>query len=98
MTFVLTARWVAKEGEEEAVREALAQLAGPTREESGCLLWQPHRDPDDPRVFFIYEQYTDRAAYDAHGESEHFERWGKGAAFPHLEDRRREFYETTDLS
>jgi quinol monooxygenase YgiN len=98
MTFVLTARWVAKEGEEEAVRAALAQLAGPTREEPGCLLWQPHRDPEDPRFFFIYEQYTDRAAYEAHGETEHFERHGKGEAFPHLEDRRREFYETTDLS
>ncbi|HZG35045.1 MAG TPA: putative quinol monooxygenase, partial [Gaiellaceae bacterium] len=69
MAYVLLARWVAKQGEEENVRAALERLAGPTREEPGCLMWQPHRDPDDPRVFLIYEQYRDKEALDAHGSS-----------------------------
>ena len=55
MAYVLAARWVAKEGEEENVQAALEKLAGPSRAEPGCLMWQPHRDPENPRVFFFYE-------------------------------------------
>lgn len=97
MAYVLVARWVAKEGEEANVRAALEQLAGPTRAEPGCLMWQPHRDPDDPRVFFFYEQYEDAAALEAHGASEHFQRYGAGDAIPRLESRERTIYETLDF-
>jgi quinol monooxygenase YgiN len=97
VAYVLLARWVAKEGEEENVRAALERLAGPTREEPGCLMWRPHRDPDDPRVFLIYEQYEDRAALDAHAASEHFRRHALEDGIPRLESRERTFYETLDL-
>ncbi len=97
MAYVLVAKWTAKEGEEENVQAALEQIAGPTREEPGCLMWQPHRDPEDPRVFFIYEQYEDTAAFEAHGASEHFQRHGVGDAIPRLESRERTFYETLDF-
>ncbi len=50
MTYVLIAKWTAKEGEEEAVRAALEQLGEPSRAEPGCLMWQPHTDPENPRV------------------------------------------------
>jgi quinol monooxygenase YgiN len=97
MPYVLAARWVAKEGEEENVQAALEKLAGPSRAEPGCLMWQPHRDPDDPRVFFFYEQYTDAEAFEAHGASEHFQEHGLGDAIPRLESRERTFYETLDF-
>jgi quinol monooxygenase YgiN len=94
---VLAARWVAKEGEEENVRAALEKLAGPSRAEPGCLMWQPHRDPNDPRVFFFYEQYKDAGAFEAHGASEHFQEHGLGDAIPRLESRERTFYETLEF-
>ena len=94
MTFVLIAKWTAKEGEEENVRAALEQLAGPTRAEPGCLMWQPQVDVDDPRVFVIYEQYVDAAALEAHAASEHFKRIGLEDAIPRLESRERAFHET----
>lgn len=97
MAYVLVARWVAKEGEEGNVRAAVEQLAGPSRAEPGCLMWQPHRDPEDPRVFLFYEQYADQAAFEAHGASEHFQQYGAGDAIPRLESRERAFYETLDL-
>ena len=98
MAYVVTAKWTAKEGEEEAVAAAVENLLEPSRAEPGILFYQPHRDPEDPRVFFFYEQYSDRAAYDAHIASEHFQRWGLGEAIPRLEgERRREFYETWDI-
>ena len=98
MAYVVTAKWTAKKGEVEAVEEAVRNLAGPSRAEPGILVYLAHRDPENSRVFFFYEQYTDKAAYDAHLGSEHFQRWGLGDAIPRLEgERRREFYETWDI-
>jgi len=94
MAFVVLARWTAKPGEEAAVAAALEALIEPSRAESGMLLYQPHRDPQDPRVFLIYEQYVDQDAYRAHGESPHFARHGHGDALPRLASRERTFYET----
>lgn len=97
MAYVVTAKWTAKEGEEEAVEAAVRKLVGPSRAEPGMILYLPHRDPEDPRVFFFYEQYADKAAYEAHGASEHFQKWGFGDAVPRLESRERAFYETWDI-
>jgi quinol monooxygenase YgiN len=94
MAYVVVARWVAKPGEEEAVAAAIDALIEPSRAEPGNLLYQAHRDPSDPRVFLLYEQYADEAAYRAHGESEHFTRLAHGDAIPRLEARERSFYET----
>ena len=47
-------------------------------------------------MFLMYEQYRDKAAFEEHGQTEHFTRLGPGALFPLMEDRRREFYETID--
>lgn len=42
-----------------------AQVA-PTRAESGCINYDFHVDAADPCVFVFYENWTDRAALDAH--------------------------------
>jgi len=96
MGYVVTAKWTAKEGEEETVLAAIRQLLEPSRAEPGNRFYQPNRDPDDPRVFFFYEIYDDEDAYKAHGESEHFQRHGFGEAIPLLESRERWFYTTID--
>ncbi len=96
MTVVLTARWVAREGEEARVRAYLEQLAGPSREEPGCLLYQPCQARDDPRSFLVFEMYADDDAVAAHGSSEHFRRLALEGAIPLLESRERVFYETVD--
>jgi quinol monooxygenase YgiN len=94
MAYVLIAKWTAKEGEEENVRAALERMREPSNAEEGCLMWVPHVDPENPRVFLIYEQYVDAAALEAHGASEHFQQIGVGEAIPRLESRERTFYET----
>jgi quinol monooxygenase YgiN len=96
MAYVVTATWTAKEGEEERVLQAVRNLIEPSRAEPGCLYYQANRDPEDPRVFFFYEQYADENAYKAHGESEHFKRYGLGEAIPLLESRERRFYTTLE--
>jgi autoinducer 2-degrading protein len=96
MTYVASITWTAKAGEEDAVADALRRLREPTLAEEGVIAWIPHRDPADPRAFYIYEQYADEAAYTAHTETEHFQRDGFGDAIPRLEDRKRVFYELLD--
>ena len=97
MTYVVAATWTAKEGEEAAVAAAIEKLAPPSRNEPGMIVYQAHRDPGNPRVFFFYEQYADVAAYQAHVSSEHFKAYGFGEAIPLLESRERTFYETWDV-
>jgi len=94
VSFVVTAVWTAKNGQEDAVAAAVEQLVEPSRNEPGNLVYQPHRDPENPAVFFFYEQYSDRAAYEAHGASDHFKKLGFETAIPLLESRERAFYET----
>ncbi len=96
MGYVVTAKWTAKEGEEEKVYAAIRELLEPSRAEAGNRFYQPNRDPENPRVFFFYEIYDDEDGYKAHGESDHFQRWGFGEAIPLLENRERWFYETID--
>jgi quinol monooxygenase YgiN len=96
MAFVLVAKWTAKSGEEDGVRNCLERLAGPSRDEPGCRFYQPCQDPQSPGTFLIFEIYDDEAAYEAHGASQHFQEIGAGEAFPLLESRERSFYETLD--
>jgi quinol monooxygenase YgiN len=96
MAYIVAATYRCKEGEEDTIREIL-QIMGPSsRQEPGCLFYQAHRSPDDPRVFFLYEQYVDESGYEAHQATPHFERYIKGEAIPRLESRERAFYVTID--
>ncbi|MFT3864344.1 MAG: putative quinol monooxygenase [Solirubrobacterales bacterium] len=96
MAYVVAARWVARDGEEDAVAAAISRLVEPSRNEPGMLQYQAHRDPEDRRVFFIYERYTGADAYQAHLDSEHFAADGFGDAVPRLAARERSVYETID--
>jgi len=96
VTYVVTARWRAKEGEEERVAELLARNAALSREEPGCLMFVGHRSLEDPRNFFLYEQYEDEAAFRAHGETEHFKNIVLGDVVPRLEARERAYFEPVD--
>ena len=76
MSFVLVVRMKVAEGNEERVAEVIPELAQASREEPGCELYIPCRDPEDSRSYLFYEQYRDKAAFEEHGASEHFQRLG----------------------
>jgi quinol monooxygenase YgiN len=95
MAYVVSAHWRAKDGKEGRLAELIEEITPPSRQEPGNLFYQAHRSPDDPRLFYLYEQYVDEAAYEAHMDSEHFTRLVKQEAIPELlEDRERAFYTT----
>lgn len=97
MAYVVSAKWRAKEGKEERLLEVIREITPPSRAETGNVFYQAQRSSEDPRLFYLYEQYVDAAGYEAHMDSEHFTRLVKEEAIPELlQDREREFYETID--
>ena len=94
MSFVLVVRMKAKEGEADNAVAVMAELADASRGEPGCEAYIPCRDPEDPQSFLFYEQYRDKAAFEEHGASEHFQRLAVGQLFDLMESRERTFYET----
>jgi len=94
MSFVLVVRMKAKEGSEQRAVEVARELAQASRAEPGCESYVPCRDPEDPLSFLFYEAYRDKAAFEEHGATEHFQRLAVGELFPLMESRERTFYET----
>ena len=85
--------YVIKIGHEDDAVRIFGPLTQATRAEPGCRMYQAHRSIADARRFFLYEQYDDQAAVDAHRASKHFETYVKNGLFPILETRNPEFYE-----
>lgn len=85
--------YVIKAGHEEEAVGLFRKLTESTRAEPGCRMYLAHRSTSDPRRFFLYEQYDDQAALDAHRAAPHFEHYAKGGLFPILESRTPELYE-----
>jgi quinol monooxygenase YgiN len=94
MAYVVAATWTAKEGQADTIAEVIRVMTPLSRAEPGCLFYQAQRSVDNPRVFFLYEQYVDAAGYEAHMATPHFEKHVRGTAIPNLESRERAFYET----
>jgi quinol monooxygenase YgiN len=87
-------RMKAQEGNEDRAAQLMAELAQASREEAGCEAYVPCREAEDARSFAIFERYRDQAAFEEHGQTEHFQRIAVGELFPLLESRERVFFET----
>jgi quinol monooxygenase YgiN len=85
--------YVIKPGREEEAIALLGKLTEATRAEPGCRMYLAHRSTTDPRRFFLYEQYDDQAALDAHRAAPHFAQYAAGGLFAILESRTPELYE-----
>ncbi len=72
---VLAVTWMAKPGHEDEVVEIFRKLQVASRQEAGCPMYMVHRHKSDAQRFFIYEQYRDDAALDAHRASPHFQEY-----------------------
>jgi (4S)-4-hydroxy-5-phosphonooxypentane-2,3-dione isomerase len=83
---VLAVTWMAKVGREAEVISIFEKLSAESRKEPGCLVYQVHKHKTDPRRFFVYEQYKDDAALEAHRSSPHFLQLAK-KELPKLGDR-----------
>jgi quinol monooxygenase YgiN len=74
---VLAVTWMAKAGHQDEVVSVFSKLTEASRKEPGCIMYLVHRHKTDPRRFFVYEQYADDAALEAHRASPHFLQYAK---------------------
>jgi (4S)-4-hydroxy-5-phosphonooxypentane-2,3-dione isomerase len=72
---VLAVTWRANNGKEAEVAEIFRKLESASRQEPGCLMYVVHQHRAQLGRFFIYEQYRDDAALEAHRESQHFRQY-----------------------
>ena len=70
-TVTVVATFQARPGKEAELRAALLGLIAPTRKEAGCLNYDLHQAPDDPAKFLFHENWTTKAALDAHMQTPH---------------------------
>jgi quinol monooxygenase YgiN len=80
-------------GKAEEARRILTELAGPIRDEPGCAIFEVHTSKEDADVVYLYEQYADQAAVEAHLASPMFKRVEE-EVFPIVADRQYNEYET----
>ena len=83
---VLAVTWMAKVGHENDVAGLFTTLTEASRKEPGCVMYQVHRHKTEPRRFFIYEQYKDDAALEAHRTTAHFLQYAR-KDLPKVADR-----------
>ena len=65
------ARFRARAGMEEALKELLLALIEPSRSDEGCLNYDLHQAIDDPAVFVFYENWQSREHLDRHSATPH---------------------------
>ncbi len=85
--------YIVKPGHEEEAIELLHNMVQPTRAEPGNLAYAAHRSLTKPNQLMLYEQYTDRAAFDAHRATPHFTQNIVDGLWNIVESRTAEFYE-----
>ena len=89
MTYVIVARWHAREGEAKNVESILHDLVPASRKEPGVLQFIAHRSADNPNEFLLYEQCKNEQAFADHQQTEHFKKLVLGRAVPLLAHRER---------
>lgn len=71
--FVVTVTFVIKrENLDEFMPVMSRQAHNSLTREQGCLQFDVCQDQKNPERVFLYEVYSDRAAFDAHLQTEHF--------------------------
>ena len=69
------ARFVAKAGRENELKELLRGMIAPTHAEPGEKVYDLFQS-DDPRRFYFVETFASQAAFDFHAQTPHFKALG----------------------
>jgi quinol monooxygenase YgiN len=68
---ILYAEFTAKPGAESEVQTLISDLAEKVRREPGNTEFTVYRERDNPRKFFVFEEYLDEASFEAHIRAEY---------------------------
>ena len=75
MPLYIFARFEPMPGKELQLRDELHRILEPTRAEPGCLRIHLYESTREPLVWFIHSWWTDDAAFEAHIELPHTQRF-----------------------
>jgi quinol monooxygenase YgiN len=90
---VLVVNYRLRPGTEELAKEYIRKMQEHTREEPGCRFYVGHQSLEDPLEFCFYEQYDDRAAFDAHRAAPYFAEYVTNGISTLAESRKAVLYE-----
>ncbi|MEV6162129.1 putative quinol monooxygenase [Streptomyces sp. NPDC052052] len=93
MAYAVVARYRCEPADAAAVRAALLTVREHTRAEPANLAYEVHAEAETPGSFVLYEQYTDRAGFEAHKTAGHFQELIVDTVWPLLTDRSVTFAE-----
>jgi quinol monooxygenase YgiN len=68
---ILYAEFTAKPSSDADVARLISGLAGKVRQEPGNTEFTVYRERDNPRKFFVFEEYLDEASFNAHIAAEY---------------------------
>jgi quinol monooxygenase YgiN len=68
---ILYAEFTARPSFEAEVARLISGLAGKVRQEPGNTEFTVYRERDNPRKFFVFEEYLDEASFKAHITAEY---------------------------
>jgi quinol monooxygenase YgiN len=71
MSLILYAEFTARPGSESQVETLISGLAQDVRREPGNAEFTVYKERDNPRKFFVFEQYRDEASFTAHITAEY---------------------------
>ena len=94
--YCVAVTYMIQAGHEDEAIEYLRKLTAGTTTEPGNKMFIAHRSTTEPRRFFLYEQYTEEAAFLAHRTTPHFIENAMNGIYKIIESRVPEFYTTLD--
>jgi len=85
--------YVVQAGREAEAIELFNIMSAYTRTEPGNIMYIAHRSTSEPRRFFLYEQYKDQDALNAHRGADYFAKYITNGMLSIIESRVAEIYE-----
>lgn len=70
--------FIAKEGHEATLREALGELESASRQDAGCLEYTVFSEDQRPGAFVLFEGWATREDLKSHNEKDHVREFVKG--------------------
>ncbi|MDW6004814.1 putative quinol monooxygenase [Vibrio mangrovi] len=68
---------IVPESDLAAVKQALVRHRKLTLEEPGCIVFEVTENADDPQRFDVYEEFTDKSAFEQHQKRVKRSLWGE---------------------
>ncbi|GAC1654081.1 MAG: hypothetical protein NVS9B12_04470 [Vulcanimicrobiaceae bacterium] len=71
--FAITVSYLIEAGREDEALHHFSACIAASRAEDGNRSYRIYRSLEEPRRFFLLEEYDDEAAFEAHQKTEHFQ-------------------------